>query len=53
VSHRARQRNGNDIDLLKLYDRYVHTQSERVKKMLEGRGLVIETLGTRKRVTSH
>ena len=53
VCHRARERNSTDVDLLKLYDRYVHTQSDRVRKMLEGRGLNVTKVSGIKKVTSH
>jgi hypothetical protein len=53
VCHRARERNSTDVDLLKLYDRYVHTQNDRVRKMLEGRGLNVAEVSGTKKVTSH
>lgn len=52
ISHRSRQRNSTDIDLLKLYDRYVRTQNQRVRKMLEGRGLHVGDAAFKKE-TSH
>lgn len=52
ISHRSRQRNSTDIDLLKLYDRYVRTQNDRVRKMLEGRGLHVADVSY-KNETSH
>ena len=48
VSHRARQRNSSDIDLLKLYDRYVRTQNDRARQMLEGRGLLVHGVGLKR-----
>lgn len=53
ISHRSRQRNSTDVDLLKLYDRYVRTQNDRVRKMLEGRGLHVAEVGGGKKETSH
>lgn len=47
ISHRARQRSNSDIDLLKIYDRYVRTQSDRAKRMLEGRGLLVDGIKLR------
>ncbi len=53
ICHRSRQRNSTDIDLLKLYDRYVRTQNHRVRKMLEGQGLHISEVSSSKKETSH
>jgi hypothetical protein len=53
VSTRARQRNSRDVDLLKLYDRYVRTQNDRAKKMLVGHGLAVDDLSGAKRVTGY
>lgn len=41
ISSRSRQAQGNDADLLKLYDRWVRTKNDRLKKLLEGRGLAM------------
>ena len=53
VSHRARQRNHSDLDLLKLYDRYVRTQNDRARRMLEGRGLNLGESRPGRKVSSH
>lgn len=44
ICHRSRQCNNSSIDLLKLYDRYVRTQNDRARKILEGTGIDVSCL---------
>ena len=40
IAERSQQKNGTDADLLRLYDRWARTGSERIRKLLLERGLL-------------